>query len=107
MSFHVHLTDSASADLRAILGWIAERSPAGSEAWYRRWLEVLDSLKERTDSYGLAPESEDHTEQIRQVIFRTKRGRPYRALFVLRDKEVFVLHVRGPGQRLLRPDELE
>jgi plasmid stabilization system protein ParE len=106
MTFRVHLTDTAITDIRAVLRCIAERSVPGSKAWYRRWLEVLESLKERADGFGLAPESEDHAESIRQVLFKTKRGRPYRALYSIRQHEVFVLHVRGPGQRLLRPDEL-
>ncbi|MGD9722956.1 MAG: type II toxin-antitoxin system RelE/ParE family toxin [Pirellulales bacterium] len=107
MTFRVNLTDAAKDDIRAILRWIAERSPDGAEAWYGRWLAVLESLKEGGASFGLAPESEDHSESIRQVVFRTKRGRRYRALFSVRDDQVFVLHVRGPGQRLLRPDEME
>ena len=107
MTVRVHLTDAAIADIGAILRWIEERSVPGSEAWYRRWLEVLDSLRERADVFGLAPESEDHPEPIHQVLFKTKRGRRYRALFSVRENEVFVLHVRGPGQRLLRPDELK
>jgi plasmid stabilization system protein ParE len=106
MTFRVRLTDAASADIQAILRWIEERSLAGADAWYRRWLEVLDSLCYRADAFGLAPESDDHPEPIRQVTFKTKRGRRYRALFSIRNQEVFVLHVRGPGQRLLRPDEL-
>jgi plasmid stabilization system protein ParE len=106
MTFHVNLSHAATADVRAILRWIAERSPQGSEAWYRRWLEVLDSLKQRADEFALAPESQQYPEPIRQVIFKTKHGRPYRAVFTIRDADVFVLHVRGPGQRLLKPDEL-
>jgi plasmid stabilization system protein ParE len=104
MSFHVRTTDTALDDVRGILRWIAERSPSGAEAWYRRWREVLTDLQKRADVYGLAPENEDHPELIRHILFKTRRGRTYRALFVVRD---LILHVRGPGQRLLRPDELE
>jgi plasmid stabilization system protein ParE len=104
MTFRVQLTDAATADVRAILRWIEERSPAGAEAWYRRWLEVLQSVSQRAEAFGLAPESEDHPESIRQVVFKTKHGRPYRALFAVRGAEAFILHVRGPGQELLRPE---
>jgi hypothetical protein len=41
------------------------------------------------------------------VIFKTRRGRAYRALFLIRGDVVFVLHVRGPGQRPLEPGELK
>ncbi|MEX2113234.1 MAG: hypothetical protein WD845_08620 [Pirellulales bacterium] len=107
MSYRVHLTHSAEVDVDAILKWLRERSPAGSETWFRRWREVLDSLGNRADACGLAPESEDHPHAIRQVIFKTKQGRPYRVLFAIREDCVFVLHVRGPGQDVVRPEELE
>jgi plasmid stabilization system protein ParE len=107
MTFRVHLTDAAKCDIRTILGWIEERSKDGADAWYRRWLDVLETLKQRAGWFGVAPESQDHSELIRQVLFKTKRGRPYRALFVVRDRDAFVLHVRGPGQNFLRRADLE
>ena len=106
MTFSVWVTAGAQSDVRLILHWLSERSPAGADAWYHRWLETLDQLQRRADSAGLAPESEDHPEAIRQVLFKTRRGRNYRALFVIRDRDVFVLHVRGPGQDYLRPEEI-
>jgi plasmid stabilization system protein ParE len=105
MKFRVILTDAAKSDIRAILHWLEPRSPAGAEAWYRKWLEVLDALSDRADALGLAPESDDHPEPIRQILFKTKRGRFYRALFAVREREVFVLHVRGPGQDLVQSQE--
>jgi len=54
MRFHVHLTDNAKGDIRAILRWLESRSPAGAEAWYRKWLDDLETLRERADSLGLA-----------------------------------------------------
>jgi plasmid stabilization system protein ParE len=106
MSFQVSLTDGASSDVRTILRWIEERSPAGALSWYRAWQKVLQSLHQQADKFGVAPESEDHPETIFQVVFKTRRGRPYRALFILRDSHVFVLHVRGPGQNLLGHGEI-
>jgi plasmid stabilization system protein ParE len=105
MKFHVHLTDNAKGDIRAILRWLESRSPAGAEAWYRKWLDALETLRERADSLGLAPESDDHPTPIRQILFKTRRGRFYRALFAVRELEVFVLHVRGPGQDLIQSQQ--
>ena len=101
MSFSVSLTESAKGDVRCILRWIEERSPAGAQAWHRRWLEALTIIAESAESCTVALESEDHPESIRQIIFKTRSGRPYRALFIVRESDVFVLHVRGPGQDLL------
>ena len=106
MTFRVNLTDAARDDVRAILRWIENRSEAGALTWYRRWLQVLNTLESRADSLGLAPESEEHSEPIHQVIFKTKHGRPYRALYILRERNVFVLHVRGPGQDFFRSENV-
>ena len=106
MTFRIRLTAAANSDIRAILHWIAERSPAGAESWYQSWLGCLGNLVDGADRFGKAPESEDHSEPIYQALFQTKHGRKYRPLFAIRSAEVFVLHVRGPGQRPLRPDEL-
>ena len=44
--------------------------------------------------------------EVRHMTFKTRRGRPYRLLFTLADREARVLHVRGPGQDLVSADEL-
>jgi len=106
MSFRVGLTDAALSDVRTILTWISERSPDGAVAWSRAWQKVLNHLEEGADKFSVAPESEDHAEQIFQVVFKTRRGRPYRSLFVIRNDHLFVLHVRGPGQDLIAPGEV-
>jgi plasmid stabilization system protein ParE len=107
VTLRVYLTEAAKADIRAILRWIEQRSPAGALAWHQTWQQALATLEQRVDDLGLAPESADHREAIRQFIFKTKHGRPYRALFAIRERDVFVLHVRGPGQDLLRPEEFK
>lgn len=56
---------------------------------------------------GLAPESENHRDEIRQRIFKTRRGLPYRILFVVRGDVIYLLHVRGPGQDIMAPDEMQ
>lgn len=106
MSFKVILQPKAQRDVDHILAWLCERSPSGAAAWNRRWREVLERLQESADGCGLAPEDEDHGETIRNVIFKTRRGLPYRALFVIRDDRVHVIHVRGPGQDLVKPDDI-
>lgn len=84
MNFRVQVTKTAKRDLREILHWLHGRSPSGAETWYRRWREVLVRLAEEGDTLGLAPEDEDHESTIRQVILRTRRGLPYRALFIVK-----------------------
>jgi hypothetical protein len=96
MSFKVAVTVGAADDIREILRWIDDRSQTGAATWFRTWQSVLQSIRDRADHFGVAPESHSHPEPIRQALFKTRRGRPYRALFVIQDMNVFVLHVRVP-----------
>jgi plasmid stabilization system protein ParE len=107
MKFTVTITAAAKRDLRSILRWIEAGSRSGAEAWFRRWQQMLDRLREAGDTFGLAPEDADHQEAIHQVVFKTRRGLPYRALFIVRGTLVYVLRVRGPGQDDVPPEDLE
>ena len=102
----VQLTSRAQHDVDEIVQWLHNRSPQGASSWYRRWKEILTQLKASADKSALAPESADHDEAIRHVMFRTRRGKSYRALFVVRRHDVWILHVRGPGQDFMAPDEI-
>lgn len=106
MSAEVELSFRAVRDLDDILTWIADRSPQGARIWLARWKEVCTILSERPESCLLAPENSDHEEEIRHVVFKTRNGRKYRALFVIRGYQVFVTNLRGPGQDLVPPGEL-
>jgi hypothetical protein len=46
----------------------------------------------------LAPESQDVEFEVRQALFKTRRGCVYRALFFIERSTVYILRVRGPGQ---------
>jgi len=107
MSYETILLPRAEADVDSILSYIWERSRQGAAAWATRWTEVLAELEERPLSFGLAPESPSYAAEIRQVLFKTRRGRIYRALFTVVESKIYILHVRAPGQNLLRPEELQ
>jgi plasmid stabilization system protein ParE len=106
MSFVVSLLWRAQRDLDHIVTWLAERSPQGSAVWLEKWDEIVESLKQSADRCPLAPENDDHDLEIRHVIFKTRHGRPYRALFTMRADHVFVMHIRGPGQDTVQPDHI-
>lgn len=106
MNFQVRVTRAAKEDLRIIFSWIRDRSPVGAESWLQRWEQTLSAIEVRADRYGLAPESDGHSEEIRQAIFKTRHGRPYRVLFFIHGIQVVVLYIRGPNQNTLRSDEI-
>ncbi len=106
MKFHVRLLSRAERDLDHIVTWLYERSPQGAQAWHDAWKKTCRTLQASADAYGLAPESEGQPLEIRQLFFHTRKGRNYRALFTIRGGEVFIMHIRGPGQDLVPPEGL-
>jgi plasmid stabilization system protein ParE len=107
MIYAVSLTRSANRDLEGCYAYIAKRSLRGAAAWTNAFQQqVLDALVIDPQSYEIAPESRDHPVEIRQKMFGTRQGKNYRALFTIRGQEVFVIHIRGPGQDLMSPDQL-
>lgn len=44
--------------------------------------------------------------EVREVLFQTPKGRPYRILFTIQSNEVLILRVRGPGQDFLGAEGL-
>ncbi len=106
MTFQVRETELATRDGDAIFLWLHERSPEGARSWLDAYDAMLDRLAQRAPSFGLAPESEHTSLDVRQALFKTRKGRTYRALFTVMENEVFVLRVRGPGQRPMRDVEL-
>jgi plasmid stabilization system protein ParE len=107
MTYNIILQPIAQSDIDRIIGYLAERSPQGAVAWCKAWDNLLAELRDRAESFALAPESSYHEDEIRQALFKTRRGRTYRALFVVVYDTVHVIHVRGPGQDLVPPDQLQ
>lgn len=104
MTFTVVFTDEASFQVLQIEEWIAERSISGAASWQKALRLAINKLVERGPAFSLAPESSEFTEPLLQVLFRTRRGLTYRALFVIRAETVIVVSVRGFGQDLVGAD---
>jgi plasmid stabilization system protein ParE len=84
--------ESAQIDVRESFDW-------GCRAWgqkeAKRWVRqlreaVFSQLALIPKAFPLAPEDDEFSEEIRQMIV----GR-YRVLFTIRGRKVHVLHVRG------------
>ena len=106
MKYQVSMLPRSEADFAGCYGYIEQRSPAGAAAWANAFFRALKSLEENPLAHGLAPEDADHDVEIRQIFFRTRHGNTYRALYTIDGNFVYVLHIRGPGQDLMGPDEL-
>jgi len=107
MSFTVRELPKAKQDKRSIFGWLDERSPAGAAAWLDAYDSLIERLEQHAPSFGLAPESKDCDFDVRQSLFKTRRGRVYRALFFIEGQEVYILRIRGPGQAPVTPEDIK
>lgn len=106
MRFQIQELRRARADIRSIVGWLAERSPRGARAWLSAYDDMLMRLKDHAGSCGRAQEADACKLDLRQALFRSRRGRVYRAIFFLDGPNVYILRIRGPGQAPVQPTEL-
>jgi plasmid stabilization system protein ParE len=106
MTYRLEITRRAIADRDACFDFIFAKSPDGA----LRWLDAFEAAAAAllTQPYcGEAPESDDHEETIRQKLFKTKLGSMYRLLYIVRGDVIYVIHVRGAGQDVMRSDAIE
>lgn len=106
MTFRVVVQPRAESDVSQLFDWIARQSRDGAVRWFQEWLQTVESLAVNPLRFGFAPENQWSTAEVRQDIFRTRRGSRYRAIYFLDEQTVHVVHVRGPGQALIPPNEL-
>jgi plasmid stabilization system protein ParE len=106
MSFRVELTDRAYLDLDRLMAWLAERSPGSEDRLSARFHEALLRLESNPYTCGLAFEHLESREELRHLLFETRKGRIYRALFVVRGNLVKVLTIQAPGEKPIRPEDL-
>jgi hypothetical protein len=107
MSFAIRELPKARLDKRNIFAWLDKRSPSGALAWLDAYDSLLERLQQDAAACGSAPESHDCDFDVRQALFKTRRGRVYRVLFFLEGQEVFILRLRGPGQAPITPEEMK
>ena len=106
MTYHVELTEGAYADLDRLASPLARHSAASADGFTRRFHEALTRLETFPLGCGLAYESDDFPEPVRHLLFEVRRGRRYRALFVVRDDVVTIFCIRAPGERPVQPGEV-
>src|SRR6476646_222941 len=102
MSRPLRILERATADVYGIFNWLAPRSVQGAIAWYLAFRRAIDEIAESPQSFAEAPEAGPLGRDLRQALFKTRRGRMYRIVFEFTDSEIFLLRIRGPGQSPLR-----
>jgi plasmid stabilization system protein ParE len=96
MKYQVVLTDRAARDLDEAYQWYAERVPETAVRWYNGFLDTLNSLADNPERCPLAVEARKIAIHVRQLLYG--RNKSYRALFLVRNQTVVVLHIRHTAQ---------
>lgn len=107
MNFRVSISRRAKCDIREIVEWIRVRSSKGALAWLDALESNLSHISSDAPSSTPAAEADDLGLDLRQRLFKTRRGNSYRLVFIIRKDIVHVLAVRGTGQDLLQWADIE
>lgn len=107
MTWQVRELRKATTDKRLIFRWIYKRSPSGAAARLSAYDETVDRLKANAATFAEAEENPDLELDVKQALFKTRRGRIYRVLFLIQAGEVYILRVRGTGQAPVEADDLD
>lgn len=107
MTFSIRELSRAKNDKGQIFEWLHERSRAGAIAWLVAYDELVERLKSDANVFPAAQEIADLDVNVREALFRTRRGRFYRALFLIEQNTVFILRIRGPGQPPVDTHDIE
>jgi plasmid stabilization system protein ParE len=104
MIHQVLLSDRATRDLDDAYQWYAARAPAAAVDWYNGFIEALATLGNNPERCPRALEAEKLGLDIRQFLYG--RQRSYRALFIVREQAVVVLHIRHTARREVEMEDL-
>jgi plasmid stabilization system protein ParE len=105
-AYRVIVLARADRDVRSIFAWLWSHSPKGAERWLAAFESAKEKLTEDPARLALIPENVRSSHELRHVLFKTRRGRVYRAIFTIDGEEVRVLRVRRPAQRPIRGRDL-
>ena len=99
MAHHVRILREAEFELDVIIAWLAGRSPRGAARLLAAFEKAKDDLAINPFLFGLVPESEFVAFEVRNVFFRTPRGRRYRAIYLIVEEEVRICIFADPAKR--------
>lgn len=102
MIYRLVIVQPAESDVEEIYAYLRERSPQGAVSWYRAFLACTERIARQPLACSFATENAEFDFELRQALFKTRHGAPYRCVFTVTEDEVRILRVRGRGQKLLR-----
>lgn len=109
MTFQVRLTSKAKTQLSAAaLWWSDNRSVEQAARWLDGFEAAINSLSDRPEQHGLAPENAFYSLQfsVRQLLDSVGARPTHRAVFEIRGDIVYVVAIRHLAQDYLPVEEL-
>ncbi|MGP0067013.1 MAG: type II toxin-antitoxin system RelE/ParE family toxin [Isosphaeraceae bacterium] len=107
MNYRVELTAQADADINRIYGDLSCRSPEDASRWYESLWDAVERLKTNPFTCGFAHEISEFADELRRLLFGPGKRRAFRALFVVREELVKIVAIRWPGERPIKPEDVE
>jgi plasmid stabilization system protein ParE len=93
------------ADIRGVLTWKTQRSPAAGARWHAGLLGAIRSLTTNPERCPLAYEAAELGVELRELL-HGRRHSVYRVLFTFDGRTVNVLRVRHSAQDRLAPGDV-
>ena len=106
MKYKLVIVEPAEFDIDEIYRYILARSTQGAASWYRAFLACTERIARQPLACSVALEATEFDFELRQAVFKTKYGDPYRCLFTVAGDEVRILRVRGRGQLPVRSSDI-
>ena len=103
MTYKIFVAPAAKAELREAYNFIRRDSPAAATRWIKDARKKIRTLNRFPERCNLAPENPSFPEPVRELFYGSGNRGTYRILFVIRDRTVWVLHVRHGSMDQLRP----
>jgi len=100
--YRVEVSAQAEADVKEAYAYIKEHGPADPEKWKAGLLNTFASLQRFPERCAAAPEDAHTDVEILQKLYG-----PFRILFTLHDRVVYVLTVRHGARSFLTDNDLE
>lgn len=105
MSFRLEYTLNAQTEIEDSFLWIKERAPMAAEKWRDELISKIEALAENPHRHPLAAESGRFPREIRQLLFRKRRGQ-FRVFYTIDKKRVVILAVRRSARKPLEEGDL-
>jgi plasmid stabilization system protein ParE len=81
MKYRLVIIDRAEHDAAHIFQWLHKFSPQGAISWHNAFVAAVQQVARRPEYCGIAEESSRLRIELREKLFKTRRGHKYRIVF--------------------------